>query len=311
MFNILAITDNKLSSLNQCNSIINELKRISKKKIAVEYMEVYPGLLSYLPNFLIYFFLRIRYFFEPKKKIDFIISCGRISAPFNLVFKKKSFAKNCHILNPYFKKNEFDKIIIPEHDVKQKVEKNVITTFGSLVDLTILKNNRKKKLKPLNSKKKKISFLIGGNGKSSKILFEELENTIKKLNLLSKDYEVIYCFSRRTPAHIKNMIKQKASSRNFFFPQKRNNPYWLLLNISEYVFVTADSISMISDSLSSGKKTYIVPVKKIKNKIKKFIKVILEKRMAKLFNGELEKWEYKKLFETNQVCKKLTKTLNL
>ena len=32
MFNILVITDNKLSSLNQCNSIINELKRISKKK---------------------------------------------------------------------------------------------------------------------------------------------------------------------------------------------------------------------------------------------------------------------------------------
>ena len=56
MFNILAITDNKLSSLNQCNSIINELKRISKKKIVVEYMEVYRGLLGYLPNFLIYFF---------------------------------------------------------------------------------------------------------------------------------------------------------------------------------------------------------------------------------------------------------------
>ena len=107
------------------------------------------------------------------------------------------------------------------------------------------------------------------------------------------------------------MIKQKASSRNFFFPQKRNNPYWLLLNISEYVFVTADSISMMSDSLSSGKKTYIVPVNKIKNKIKKFIKVILEKQMAKLFNGELEKWKYKKLFETNHVCKKLIKTLNL
>ena len=311
MFNILVITDNKLSSLNQCNSIINELKRISKKKIMVKYMKVYLGFFANFPNFLIYFFLRIKYLFEPRKKIDFIISCGRISAPFNLVFKKKSLAKNCHILNPYFKKNEFDKIIIPEHDIKQKVEKNVITTFGSLVDLTILKKNRKKKLKPLNSKKKKISFLIGGNGKSSKILFEELENTIKKLNLLSKDYEVIYCFSRRTPVHLKNMIKQKASSRNFFFPQKRNNPYWLLLNISEYVFVTADSISMMSDSLSSGKKTYIVPVNKIKNKIKKFIKVILEKQMAKLFNGELEKWKYKKLFETNHVCKKLIKTLNL
>ena len=58
MFNILAITDNKLSSLNQCNSIINELKRISKKKIVVEYMEVYRGLLGYLPNFYNIFFFK-------------------------------------------------------------------------------------------------------------------------------------------------------------------------------------------------------------------------------------------------------------
>ena len=224
MFNILAVTDNKLSSLNQCNSIINELKRISKKEIVVEYMEVYRGLFGYLPNFLIYFFLRIRYYFEPRKKIDFIISCGRISAPFNLVFKKKSFAKNCHILNPYFKKNEFNRIIIPEHDIKQKVEKNVITTFGTLVDLKRFKKINKNIGKPFNIKKKKISFLIGGDGKSSKILFEELENTIKKLNLLSEDYEVIYCFSRRTPFHIKNLIKQKASSRNFFFHKKEIIP---------------------------------------------------------------------------------------
>ena len=102
MFNILAITDNKLSSLNQCNSIINELKRISKKKIAVEYMEVYRHLLGYLPNFLIYFFLRIRYVFEPRKKIDFIISCGRISAPFNLVFKKNLLCKKLSYFKSLF-----------------------------------------------------------------------------------------------------------------------------------------------------------------------------------------------------------------
>ena len=310
MFNILAITDNKLSSLNQCNSIINELKRISKKKIAVEYMEVYRGLLGYLPNFLIYFFLRIRYFFEPRKKIDFIISCGRISAPFNLVFKKINSAKNCHILNPYFKKNEFDQIVIPEHDITKEIDKNVITTFGTLVDLKRFKKN-KKICKPLDTSKKKISFFIGGNGKSSKILPKELEGTIKILNFLSKEYEVIYCFSRRTPINIKNMIKQKASKKNLFFPQKQINPYWFLLNISEYIFVTADSISMLSDSLSSGKKVYIVPIKKIKTKIKNFTEVILEKKMAKLFNGKLENWKYKKLFETNKVCKKLIKVLNL
>ena len=142
-------------------------------------------------------------------------------------------------------------------------------------------------------------------------MFNELNNTIEKLNLLSREYEVIYCFSRRTPNHIKDLVKQKALKKNLFFPQKKNNPYWLLLNISEYIFVTSDSISMISDSLSSGKKTYIVPIKKIKKKIAKFTHVILKKQMAKLFNGKLENWRYKKLFETNKVCKKLVKTLNL
>ena len=311
MFSILAITDNKLSSINQCNSIIYELKRISEKKIVVKYMKVYLGLLAYLPNSFIYFFLRIRYLLQPRKKIDFIISCGRISAPFNLVFKKNSNAKNCHILNPYFKKYEFDKIIMPEHDIKKETDKNVISTFGTLVDLTMFKKGSHKVLKLLNKKKKKISFLIGGNGKSSKIVFEELENTIKILNLLSEKYEVIYCFSRRTPSHIKDMVKEKAVSKHLFFPQKNVNPYWLLLNISEYIFVTADSISMISDSLSSGKKIYIVPIKKIKKKIRNFTQVILERKMAKIFSGKLENWKYKKLYETHKVCKKLIQTLNL
>ena len=68
---------------------------------------------------------------------------------------------------------------------------------------------------------------------------------------------------------------------------------------------------MISDSLSTGKKVYIVPIKKIKTKIKNFIEIILEKKMAKIFSGKLENWKYRKLEETKKVCKKLIKTLQL
>ena len=68
---------------------------------------------------------------------------------------------------------------------------------------------------------------------------------------------------------------------------------------------------MISDSLTSGKKVYIVPIKRIKKKIQKFMKIILERKMAKIFYGKLEKWKYKKLLETNKVCKKLVNTLEL
>ena len=179
------------------------------------------------------------------------------------------------------------------------------------MDLTKFKKENRRVYKYLDQKKKKISFFIGGNGKSSKIMFNELDNTIEKLNLLSEEYEGIYCFSRRTPSYIKNMIMQKASKNNHFFPKKKVNPYWFLLNISEYIFVTSDSISMISDSLSTGKKVYIVPIKKIKTKIKKFTKIILEKKMAKVSNGKLENWKYKKLYESNKVGKKIIKALQL
>ena len=173
------------------------------------------------------------------------------------------------------------------------------------------KTDRDRTCQYFDPKKKKISFFVGGNGKSSKIIFEELENTIKELNLLSNEFEVIYCFSRRTPSHIKSIIRHKASKNSHFFPQEKVNPYWILLNISEYIFVTSDSISMISDSLSTGKKVYIVPIKKIKRKIKNFIEIILEKKMAKIFSGKLENWKYKKLEETHKVCKELIKTLQL
>ena len=70
-------------------------------------------------------------------KVNFIISCGRIAAPYNLLLKKKYNCKNCHILNPYIKKKKiiFSKIIIPEYDsLKFISKKNLILTKGTLVD---------------------------------------------------------------------------------------------------------------------------------------------------------------------------------
>ena len=68
-------------------------------------------------------------------KVNFIISCGRIAAPYNLLLKKKYNCKNCHILNPYIKKKSFSKIIIPEYDsLKFISKKNLILTKGTLVD---------------------------------------------------------------------------------------------------------------------------------------------------------------------------------
>ena len=314
MFKILVITDDKLSSLNQCNSLISELK--ITKKIKLRYIKIKKSFFHFFPNSFIYLKLLIKLFYGwniEKDKINLIVSCGRIAAPYNLIFKKIYHCKNLHILNPYFKKEEFSKIIIPKYDSSKFVNKNnLILTSGTLVDREKI-NLKKKKL--LNTSKlfkknyKIVLFLIGGNGKSSKILFSDLKKTIQQINK-EKKVEIVYCFSRRTPESIKNQVIENKKKDSLVFPKKLFNPYWDLINIADFIFVTEDSVSMTSDALSTGKPTYIIPISKLKHKIKDFQTDLKNKKITRIYNQRLSIWKYKKFEESKIVIEQIKKILN-
>ena len=314
MFKILVITDGKLSSLNQCNSIINELK--IAKKVKLRYIKIKKSFFHFFPNSFIYLKLLIKLFYGwniEKDKINLIVSCGRIAAPYNLIFKKIYHCKNLHILNPYFKKEEFSKIIIPKYDSSKFLNKNnLILTSGTLVDREKI-NLKKKKL--LNTSKlfkknyKIVLFLIGGNGKSSKILFSDLKKTIQQINK-EKKVEIVYCFSRRTPESIKNQVIENKKKGSLVFPKKLFNPYWDLINIADFIFVTEDSVSMTSDALSTGKPTYIIPISKLKHKIKDFQTDLKNKKITRIYNQKLSIWKYKKFEESKIVIEQIKKILN-
>ena len=314
MFKVLVITDDKLSSLNQCNSLISELK--ITKKIKLKYIKIKKSFFHFFPNSFIYLKLLIKLFYGwniEKDKINLIVSCGRIAAPYNLIFKKIYHCKNLHILNPYFKKEEFSKIIIPKYDSSKFLNKNnLILTSGTLVDREKI-NLKKKKL--LNTSKlfkknyKIVLFLIGGNGKSSKILFSDLKKTIQQINK-EKKVEIVYCFSRRTPESIKNQVIENKKKDSLVFPKKLFNPYWDLINIADFIFVTEDSVSMTSDALSTGKPTYIIPISKLKHKIKDFQTDLKNKKITRIYNQKLSIWKYKKFEESKIVIEQIKKILN-
>ena len=314
MFKILVITDDKLSSLNQCNSLISELK--ITKKIKLKYIKIKKSFFHFFPNSFIYFKLLVKLFCGwniEKDKINLIVSRGRIAAPYNLIFKKIYHCKNLHILNPYFKKEEFSKIIIPKYDSSKFLNKNnLILTSGTLVDREKI-NLKKKKL--LNTSKlfkknyKIVLFLIGGDGKSSKILFSDLKKTIQQINK-EKKVEIVYCFSRRTSQSIKNQVIENKKKDSLVFPKKLFNPYWDLINIADFIFVTADSVSMTSDALSTGKPTYIIPISKLKNKIKDFQTDLKNKKITRIYNQKLSIWKYKKFEESKIIGEQIKKILN-
>jgi len=304
----LIITDTKLSSLNQSNALAIELAKKSKGVTGILHKTINKSFLHILPNQFIYFFLVIKFFFKKEtfeKKIKLIISCGRISAPYNLILKKKLKCPNFHILDPYFNHNSFQKIIVPEHDLnKFKSTSNILITKGTLVDQSRLKINKfhLEKLDKKFNKKKKILLLIGGDGRSSKVTENDIEGTVLEMNKLYKKFQIICCFSRRTSEKLKKFIREKSNANYIFFPNKDFNPYWTLLKISDYLFVTEDSVSMTSDALSTGKPTYMIPVKKNKKKILTFQKKIRGEGLTKHYKKKLEVWSYQKLSESKRIC---------
>ena len=313
--NILIITDNKLSSQNQTNALANDLVNISKGKTKILQKTINRSYFHFFPNSVIYFFLIIKSFFKKEildDRVKLIISCGRITAPYNLIFQKIVKCPNFHILDPYFNYDSFKKIIIPEHDSsKFKSLSNLLITKGTLVDKSKVRKNKVdlKKLENFLIKRKKILLLIGGNGRSSQITKNDIVDVLKEMNKLYQKFQIIYCFSRRTSKKIKDFIKMNSNENCIFFPIKNFNPYWALLNISDFLFVTEDSVSMTSDALSTGKPTYIIPVKNKKKKIQEFQEKIRKEGLTKVYKSNLKTWSYKRLDESKRVSRQLEKFL--
>ena len=145
--NILMLTDEKLSSENQCNVVINIIKNKIDSSPNILHQKLKLQKVKKLPNFLIYLLLKIKFIDTlklGKYKPDLIISCGRVTAPFSLSIKKMLSCKVIHILKPYILYKEFDLIILPKHDNFPELP-NIIRTHTALVNESNFKIPHKKK----------------------------------------------------------------------------------------------------------------------------------------------------------------------
>ena len=90
MIKILTLVDEKKSSLNQCESLIENLTKYFKIKVTKKVVKRIG--INKFPNTVIYFYLLLKDYFAgyDKTNFDLIISAGRICAPYNIVEKKRN-----------------------------------------------------------------------------------------------------------------------------------------------------------------------------------------------------------------------------
>ncbi|MCF7907755.1 MAG: mitochondrial fission ELM1 family protein [Candidatus Omnitrophica bacterium] len=189
--------------------------------------------------------------------MDIVISTGSIVAPVNKLLASYLGARSAVILRPNVPLRKFDLAVIPEHDRIRSPQ--AVSIKGALCypeNLTD-KINKCKSIFQL-SEEKKISFFVGGPLLDGKEFFTNLRSFVFGLKIFAEknNYKIILSSSRRTPKEVEEYLQQefnhfshteawvRASQANFDFVFEGFNA------LADIAFVSNDSISMISESVS-------------------------------------------------------------
>ncbi len=245
-----------------------------------------------------------------KNKIDgifnVVISCGRKSV-IPSIFLKKKFGKkiiNIHIQDPKVSLDNFDFVVIPEHDGLNG--KNVITSKGAIHYLRNVELDQSMNyLKPKINKKKIVTLIVGGPTKYydyNEGTINEIFNKINK-NFISKGFQLIFIPSMRTPQKIIDLAKNFFDKDQIIVTEVDKKAYLSSLKLSDYIVVTCDSTSMISESAITGKPIYVAQMPTIKKneRFAKFFELFKSLNIIKDLDNSVEDWNYEKLDETDRI----------
>ena len=246
---------------------------------------------------------------------DIIISCGRKSVIPSIYLKKNSHKKvfNIHIQDPKVSLNNFDLVVVPEHD--SLAGKNIITSKGAIHYLTLdeIKINHDYLLDKLNKNKDYLLLVLGGPNKYYDYDDQSLLSIFIKIKkILDKnDLQAIVIPSMRTPEKTIDLANGHFGKENLVINSVDKKAYLSALSLSKYIVVTCDSTSMISEAALTGKPIYIadIPAKRDDQRFKKFRELFAELNIIKNLNENLEIWTYNSLNETARIAEKIKKEL--
>lgn len=200
---------------------------------------------------------------------DIIISCGTHTIPFVLNIKKQSAGKiySIYVQNPHKALKDFDTVIAMDHDrisaentIKTDLALNPITKES----LVAAKKEFEKSLPSVPHHQNAI--IIGGDTSRSKMTEDICFDLIEKIKFIRKHHKggLFISPSRRTPSAMLNMLKETfGKEKDIYIVNLHStyNPYFGILSISKKIFVTNDSISMVSEACAAGKKVFVIPLK--------------------------------------------------
>ena len=248
------------------------------------------------------------------KNFDIVISCGRKSVIPSIYLKKKYKNKimNIHIQDPKVSLDNFDFIVVPEHDGLEG--RNVLKSKGAIHYLRDYELEQNKNyLKSKINKEKLVSVIFGGPNKYYDYNEKIVDKIFQKIkdNFIDKDYQLIFIPSMRTPQKIIEKAKNYFDENQIIVTNIDKKAYLSSLKLADYIVVTCDSTSMISEAAMTGKPIYIAQMPAIKknSRFKKFFALFKSLNIIRDLENSLDNWNYEKLNETDKISRYIKEQL--
>ena len=253
--------------------------------------------------------LKDKSYITENKDFNLVISCGRKSIiPSILIKKKRPEVFTIHVQDPKVRFKNFDAIVAPEHDGLKG--DNIYNSKGAIHYIT---ESEIIKAKPYLIDKIKsdkiVSLILGGPNKYYKFDKNQLIkifNTIKS-KFVSKGYKIIVIPSMRTPRESIDLATKEIAASGYVVNKVDKQAYLSAYALADYVVVTCDSTSMISEAATSGKPIFVAHMKPKRNnyRFKRFFDLFKKMGIIRDLGEKIETWSYDKHNEAQRIALEL------
>jgi mitochondrial fission protein ELM1 len=191
---------------------------------------------------------------------DIVISCGRRSATCSLAIRKSSGGRtlNVHVQDPRGRADAFDLVVAMAHD-RIAPAANVIKVATALHDLTpenLADAGRAWTSRFACLPRPLTGVVVGGDLKGRPFSLADARRLLAGLRRLRAGTGggLAVTPSRRTPPTVQAAINEAfgGDPNVFLWDLRGENPYRAILALCDRLVVTSDSVSMVSEALSTG-----------------------------------------------------------
>ena len=231
---------------------------------------------------------------------DYVVSFGSTLTAVNFILAQRNISKSiAHFVPNLADTDRFDLVIMFQHDKIQPKE-NIVFTEGALniIQPLYLKKCSEEMISVLNLESNCagdcLGLLIGGHTEGFHLDETMILEVIRQAKAVSgkRMIHILVTTSRRTSVKLEQLIKKEFYNYPFckvvIIANEKNYHFAVggILGLSRLVIVSPDSVSMISEAVTSGRQVLVFKPKSISDRHLRFLDNFSENKYIKLCEVE-------------------------